>query len=113
MKASRRLRTRLVLGASLAISVLGVVAGASAFDNLTTISIPDGSCTAPCTTPGLATPYPSPITVSGQSGNIGSVTVTLHQYTPTGSNTNDHDILLVGPTNAKVILMSDTGLTCT
>lgn len=74
------------------------------FSNTTPITIPGG---APETSSGPAAPYPSNITVSGVSGTVTKATVTLtnlnHGYP------NDIDILLVGPTGASVILMSDTG----
>jgi subtilisin-like proprotein convertase family protein len=64
---------------------------------------------APITIPavGTATPYPTIINVSGVAGVIESVRVDLigisHTYP------DDIDILLVGPTGASVILMSDAG----
>ncbi len=54
-----------------------------------------------------ATPYPSTINVSGLVGAITDVNVTL-----TGldhSFPDDIDMLLVGPTGKRIILMSDTG----
>ncbi|HVF89647.1 MAG TPA: HYR domain-containing protein [Blastocatellia bacterium] len=56
---------------------------------------------------GTATPYPSTIDVSGLSGNITKLTVSLNQLSH--SFPNDLDILLVGPGGQKVILMSDAG----
>jgi subtilisin-like proprotein convertase family protein len=55
----------------------------------------------------VATPYPSTISVSGQSGAISKVTVTLNNFTHTFPD--DVDILLVGPTGRSVKLMSDVG----
>jgi hypothetical protein len=54
-----------------------------------------------------ATPYPSSITVSGVSGVISKVRVTLKGLTH--SYPDDIDILLVGPTGQSLILMSDVG----
>ena len=55
--------------------------------------------------PGPASPYPSPITVSGITGLVGKVTVTLSNF----SHTFPHDVnlLLVGPNGVKTLLMSD------
>ena len=73
-------------------------AAASVFSNAAAITIPLS---------GVAAPYPSPITVSGLSGTVVDVNVTL-----TGMNhtfTSDIDILLVGPAGQKVVLMADVG----
>ena len=56
---------------------------------------------------GAASPYPSAITVTGMSGNITDVNVTLNNFSHTW--TNDVDILLVSPTGQKLMLMSDVG----
>lgn len=66
------------------------------------------SNTAPITLPNdnVATTYPSVINVSGGSGVVTKVTVTLHGLTQRPS---DMDILLVGPTGVKVILTEDQG----
>src|SRR4051794_3472219 len=57
--------------------------------------------------PGASTPYPSTIAVSGVSGTISKITVTL-----TGINhdrPDDIEVLLVGPTGAKYVFMADVG----
>jgi Ca2+-binding RTX toxin-like protein/subtilisin-like proprotein convertase family protein len=66
--------------------------------NTTNITIPND---------GAATPYPAPITVSGVTGNITNLTVTLTNVSHTFPN--DIDILLVGPGGQTVLLMSDAG----
>ncbi|REJ42069.1 MAG: hypothetical protein DWQ54_11760 [Microcystis flos-aquae TF09] len=68
------------------------------FTNSTPISIPQG---------GPSTPYPSTINVSGLSGNINSLKVTLTNLSHTWPD--DIDVLLVGPTGTKALLMSDVG----
>lgn len=68
------------------------------FSNPTSISIPDS---------GAATPYPSNISVSGLTGTVTDVNVTLFGLTHTFPD--DIDILLVGPTGVKIRLMSDAG----
>ncbi|MDX6695089.1 MAG: hypothetical protein QOF02_2692 [Blastocatellia bacterium] len=54
-----------------------------------------------------ATPYASTIAVSGLTGAITDVNVTLTNLNHTFPD--DVDILLVGPTGKRIILMSDTG----
>ena len=73
-------------------------AGASTFSNPAPISIPNS---------GAAAPYPSTVNVSGISPNIAGVTVTLTDLEH--SLPDDVDVLLVGPTGEKTLLMSDTG----
>src|SRR5438552_4232213 len=71
------------------------------FSNSAAISIPSSGSS------GKAGPYPSVISVSGVSGQVAKVTVTLlglrHTYP------DDIDVLLVGPTGQSLILMSDSG----
>jgi subtilisin-like proprotein convertase family protein len=57
--------------------------------------------------PGVSTPYPSHVFVSGVTGTVNKVTVqlkTLNHIRP-----DDIEILLVGPTGAGLVLMSDAG----
>ncbi|HEY0544762.1 MAG TPA: FG-GAP-like repeat-containing protein [Pyrinomonadaceae bacterium] len=54
-----------------------------------------------------ASPYPSTIDVTGQTGVVSKVTVTLNGVTHTRAE--DLDILLVSPNGASVVLMSDAG----
>lgn len=56
---------------------------------------------------GIASPYPSNISVSGVSGPITKVTVSLFESTHTFPA--NIDILLVGPAGQNILLMSDTG----
>jgi uncharacterized repeat protein (TIGR01451 family) len=70
----------------------------TSFANVTTIVIPDH---------GTASPYPSTIAVSGLTGIVGKVTVTLNGVTH--GFPDDIDIILVSPSGQKVMLMSDTG----
>lgn len=62
------------------------------------ISIPDH---------GPATPYPSSIFVSGMTGVVEKVTVTIKGLSH--SFPDDIDILLVSPSGQKIVLMSDAG----
>src|SRR5688572_29806316 len=72
------------------------------FSNSTVINIP-----ASGTAPGIASPYPSTITVSGMTGAINNLEVRLnlinHSWGP------DLDMLLVSPTGQKFIILSDAG----
>ncbi len=76
-------------------------AATASFSNATQITIPASG------TSGRASPYPSNIMVSGVTGTVSKVTVTLtnigHTYP------DDIDILLVSPAGQKLLLMSDTG----
>src|SRR5437660_10518899 len=56
---------------------------------------------------GSASPYPSTINVSGMTGVVSKVTVTLNQLTHTYPD--DLDMLLVGPGGQAVLIMSDVG----
>lgn len=56
---------------------------------------------------GPGSPYPSIINISGVTGFVGKVTVTLHGLTH--SFPNDVNVLLVSPSGANVLLMSHTG----
>jgi subtilisin-like proprotein convertase family protein len=70
----------------------------STFSNTTSITINDES---------PASPYPSSISVSGLSGTITDVNVTLSGLTH--AHTGQVDIMLVGPSGANTLLLSDAG----
>lgn len=77
----------------------------STFSNPEVITVPGGIDTF-----GEADPYPSNIIVSGLTGTISKVTVTLLNITHTSSN--DIDVLLVAPDGiTNTVLMSDAGST--
>jgi subtilisin-like proprotein convertase family protein len=69
------------------------------FSNSSAIPVPGTG------TSGPAAPYPSTITVAGITKPVARITVTLKQFSHTFPD--DVDVLLVGPTGAKFILMSD------
>ncbi|MCA1684065.1 MAG: hypothetical protein LC708_02920, partial [Actinobacteria bacterium] len=59
---------------------------------------------------GAATPYPSPIVVTGLTGTVTDVEVSLLGFTTRGEPwPEDNDIMAAAPNNATVILMSDAG----
>jgi PKD repeat protein len=81
---------------SFADSVIQVQTDSNGPANTTLIRIPDS---------GIASPYPSAISVAGLPSNPSKVTVTVTGISHTYPD--DLDILLVGPGGQKVLLMSD------
>ena len=79
-------------------------ASTATFTSGLSFTIPNG---APATTSGPASPYPSSINISGVTGTVSKVTVTFNGLSHT--NPDDLDMLLVGPTGQKILLMSDAG----
>lgn len=73
-----------------------VFSGPIAIDNNPPTIVPEG-----------VTPYPAPIVVAGQPNIIGSMRVTLFNYSHTMPD--NVDVLLVGPLGQKFILMSKAG----
>ncbi|HEY1376056.1 MAG TPA: Ig-like domain-containing protein, partial [Gemmataceae bacterium] len=57
--------------------------------------------------PGTATPYPSTITVSGLTGVVTHLSVSLNNLTH--ESVDDLDVLLVAPGGTNIYLMSDNG----
>ncbi len=86
----------------LILTAAAIAAPAQTFTNTTSIAVPSTG-----TTSGVASPYSSNITVSGVVGTVNKVTVSLRNLSHTFPD--DIDVLLVGPTGAKMLLMSDTG----
>ena len=85
-------------------------AGASCSFNVTVT----GTCPSGCNPSsitinpgGVASPYPSSISISGVSGTVASVSVTLNNLSHTFPD--DVDILLVGPAGQNAIILSDVG----
>jgi hypothetical protein len=77
------------------------------FSNPAAISPVDRANNNAGSNPGLPTTnYPSVITVSGLTGVVTKVTVT---FAITSTFPDDFDILLVGPTGAMSLVMSDAG----
>ena len=77
------------------------------FTNPAPISPADRASNNAGTNPGVpAANYPSPINVAGLTGTITKVTVT---FAITSTFPDDLDILLVGPTGARSLVMSDAG----
>jgi subtilisin-like proprotein convertase family protein len=79
-------------------------ATAATFSNTTPITIPAG---APTTTMGPATPYPSPISVTGLSGTITKLTVGINSFSHTVPA--DVGVALVAPGGKALMLMDCSG----
>ena len=107
--SSLRPVTALILAALVAALVVGIAptAGAASFSNSTSINTTDP---VDCTSPRLAsTPYPSNIVVSGLSGTVSDVNVTLNGLTNDWAA--DLEVMLVGPAGGaqNLVLLSDAG----
>ncbi len=74
------------------------------YSNTTSLAINSAPSSTP---PFIATVYPSNIDVSGMTGNITRVAVTLNGLTHT--RLNEVDLLLVSPTGAKYVFLADAG----
>src|SRR6185503_10640233 len=57
--------------------------------------------------PGQGVPYPANLTVSGLTGTVYRMTVTISNMSH--AFPDDLDVLLVGPRGQSVLLMSDVG----
>jgi subtilisin-like proprotein convertase family protein len=94
-----------------AAAVVGTASAVTAsFSNPTNITINDGGACGlndESLNPAPATPYPSPIVVSGVVGNINDVNVSITSLSHTWPD--DVGLLLVGPTGARSLLMADAG----
>lgn len=76
-----------------------LVTATASFNNPTSFTIPASA--------GVSSLYPSPIAVSGLTDPVLKVTVTLNGLSHTYPD--DVDVLLVGPTGASLIVLSDAG----
>jgi subtilisin-like proprotein convertase family protein len=95
----RNVRGLIMVSFLCVLASLAVTASASAatlFTNSNQITIPSS---------GNASPYPSEIAVSGTTGPITDISVTLHRFGH--SYPQEADILLVSPSGKGVVLMSD------
>ena len=79
----------------------------TSFSNTNPISLP----ATPTTAPLAASPYPSTITVTGLSGTVSKVTVTLHNWTESAGNAypEDRGFMLVGPSGATFEFLGGVG----
>ena len=103
-----RVRTLIVSAVALCVCASTADAATITFSNATAITIPAG---APGTTSGPASPYPSEIVVSGFTGDLTDLTLTVSGLTHTFPD--DLDLLLVGPNGAALVFMSDAEVRAT
>ncbi|MEO7299236.1 MAG: hypothetical protein ABI042_11750 [Verrucomicrobiota bacterium] len=84
----------------------GIAALAASFTNATTMTIADAICSGAS---GKASLYPSPIIVSGLSGTVTKITVTL--FGMTHAFQGDYEVMLVGPGGGSqnLEILSDAG----
>jgi hypothetical protein len=90
---------RVVLSGALCLAA--AAAQAQVFSNTAPIPIGDAG------TIGVAAPYPATITVSGFTGTITDLDVSLLGFVHTFPD--DVDVMLVGPTGAAAVFLSDAG----
>ena len=102
MKCSSQLKRVLALVLAACSLTTPALGDQSTFSNTAAITIP-GTDTA--ATVDAASPYPSNIAVSGLSGTITSITVTLSSFNHAACN--DVDIVLIAPTGAAFTILSD------
>lgn len=99
-------RFRALVGTTIATAALAALVAAPAdaqvFNSTGAIAIP-----AAPNTSGVANPYPSAINVSGTTGTISNVKVSLTGLTHRFAA--DVDLLLVGPSGQNVVLLADVG----
>jgi hypothetical protein len=111
MRGHRNPHKRVVYVAALALVALlaaaaSARAGTATFTNSASIAV-NGYANAPQL--GVTVPYPSSIVVSGMTGAISKVTVTLNGVNKLLS-LRDSDYLLVSPLNKAVLILSDAGV---
>ncbi len=100
MATLRRLGAALFLAAFLVAAQTAAAQGTASFRNTTPILLP-GTGTAA----GQGGPYPSEIVVSGMTGVVSDVNVTISDFSHAWAQ--DVDILLVSPNGSNIIIMSD------
>jgi subtilisin-like proprotein convertase family protein len=111
VRLPRRVRASVVVAAMTVASTGAIVAlagpasAATTFSNTSAISVADAN--GGTGAPGTGSLYPSNIVVSGQSGTISHLSVTLNSVSHPFAG--DFDVLLVGPNGAKFEVVSDAG----
>ncbi|MDY0910054.1 Ig-like domain repeat protein [Microbacterium sp. CFBP9034] len=111
LERSRPGRRGIAASAAVALVVFASAAGLPAhadgpttFTNATSVAIP---ATGSANQLGPAGPYPSTLTVSGMTGLVTAVQVVFHGLTH--SALNDVDAMVVAPSGANLVVLSDIG----
>lgn len=106
--ASRALAVVSLVAASATVGVVlaqsAVADGPTTFSNSSAIAIPAAGSPNQI---GTASPYPSSVNVSGMTGAVTKVTVAFNGLTH--SALNDVDAMVVAPTGANLLVLSDAG----
>ena len=107
-RASRALAVVSLVAASATVGVVlaqsAVADGPTTFSNSSAIAIPAAGSPNQI---GTASPYPSSVNVSGMTGAVTKVTVAFNGLTH--SALNDVDAMVVAPTGANLLVLSDAG----
>ena len=107
-RASRALAVVSLVAASATVGVVlapsAVADGPTTFSNSSAIAIP---ATGSPNQIGTASPYPSSVNVSGMTGAVTKVTVAFNGLTH--GTVNDVDAMVVAPTGANLVVLSDAG----
>ena len=107
-RASRALAVVSLVAASATVGVVlaqsAVADGPTTFSNSSAIAIPAAGSPNQI---GTASPYPSSVNVSGMTGAVAKVTVAFNGLTH--SALNDVDAMVVAPTGANLMVLSDAG----
>lgn len=93
--------------AGILLMALAGLSAAATFSNATTITSPVGAGTSGTGLGVPYSPYPSAITVSGMTGTISKVTVTINNLSV--DRPDDMAMVLVGPSGANLVIISDLG----
>lgn len=104
--ASRSKQTAMAKDAPVAAAPAAPETTHTVFSNPAGIICADRASNGAGTNPGLPPLYPSPINVAGLAGIVTKVTVS---FQATSTFPDDLDILLVGPTGARSLVLSDGG----
>src|SRR6187200_1580341 len=91
---------RRILISGILTGAAGDSAASAVFSNTNPVIINDSA-----TPPTKASLYPSPITVSGLAGQVGTVKVTIHDLSH--SFPDDVNMMLVGPNGAKIVFWAN------
>ena len=105
-----KILTGLALVAAPTVALAPAASASTTFSNTTSIGLsnaPQTGCGGTCTAPGPASLYPSPITVSGTTGTISNLTVSLEGIN--WSYSQDLSVLLVGPSGKAMTIFSNVG----